>query len=499
MTDTLQLILALVAVVLAGTGLATGDPRVRWLLMLGALVSAFALICGLAWDGPLADAREQPALLALTALVGLAVLLALAVLFDRHPEAVPLLAVVALPFRIPVELGGETSNLLIPLYLVIAASTVAVAARAVRSTDRATARLSNRPLDLVLGLALVLYGLQATYSDDITAAATTVAFFLAPFAVLYALLVRIEWSKALLVKCLVIITAEAVLFSLVGIVQAAVGEIFWNPALIASNDFHLYFRVNSLFWDPNIFGRYLALVLLLVTSSLVWIEGRSRSLAVALVIAFLWAGLLFAWSQSSFISLIVGLLVLVALRYSLRTSLLAAPFVIVALIAAVFFGAEREDSRGAAAAATSGRTSLVDGGLALAVDRPVGGWGSGSFSVAFAEREGLDPGQTSVSHNEVVTVAAEQGLAGLCVYALILVVAAWTLFGGTGSVAAGLGGSLPREGEARAVVQTRIALAAGFSLLFAHTMGYAGFLTDPLCWAVLAIAAALGGRLRRRP
>ena len=30
--------------------------------------------------------------------------------------------------------------------------------------------------------------------------------------------------------------------------------------MIRSNEFHTYFRVNSVFWDPNVYGRYLALV-----------------------------------------------------------------------------------------------------------------------------------------------------------------------------------------------------------------------------------------------
>ncbi|MFM9043851.1 MAG: O-antigen ligase family protein, partial [bacterium] len=249
-----------------------------------------------------------------------------------------------------------------------------------------------------------------------------------------------------------------------------------------------------LFWDPNIYGRYLALALLLGVSCLVWIGDRRRSLLFSLALAFLWAGLLFAWSQSSFISLVVGLLVLVALRYDLRWAVVAAPLAVLAILAAVFLGADRDDSRGAAAAVTSGRTSLVSGGLALAVDRPFAGWGSGSFSRAFAEREGLDPDQTSVSHNEAITIAAEQGVLGLTAYALVLLTALWTLFGGLRSVAPGLGGAPPSGGARLLTLQVRMGLAAGFCLLFAHTMGYAGFLTDPLTWALLALAAAFGGR-----
>ncbi len=498
MSDSLELALLIVSGLLAGGGLLAADRRLRWGSILLALLFAFVLVCGLAWDGPLADLRESTARLAILAVVGLALLGALAWLFRRHVIALPLLLVAALPFRIPVELGGDTSNLLIPLYLVIAAAVVAAFWDSVISRKPGPAGLSSRPLDLVLGAAVILYALQAIWSVDIPSAAQVVAFFLVPFAALYASLVAIEWRREVVMKCLLIVAVQGVLFAAIAIVQAAIGEIFWNPALIASNDFHLYFRANSLFWDPNIYGRYLALALLLGVSCLVWIGDRRRSILFSLGLAFLWVGLLFAWSQSSFISLVVGLLVLVALRYDLRWAVVAAPIVVLAIFGAVFLGADRDDSRGAAAAATSGRTSLVSGGLALAADRPVAGWGSGSFSRAFAEREGLDPDQTSISHNEAITIAAEQGVLGLAAYALVLVTALWTLFGGLRSLAPGLGGTPSTGGTPLLTLQARMGLSAGFCLLFAHTMGYAGFLTDPLTWALLALAAAFGGRSLER-
>ena len=498
MSDSLQLALLLVSGLLAGAGLLMADRKLRWIAFLASLISAFVLVCGLAWDGPLAGPREHPALLTVGALMALAVLVLVGWLFRHHRLAVPLLVVAALPFRIPLDLGGDTANLLIPLYLVIAAATIAAFWDAFSDRTEGSAVFSARPLDLVLGASVILFAAQATYSGDITAAARTIAFFLVPFAALYAVLVQVEWRREVLVKCLLVVGVEAILFAATGILQAAIGEIFWNPALNASNDFHLYFRANSLFWDPNIYGRYLALAILLIATCLTWIDDRRRSILVSLLLAFLWAGLLFAWSQSSFISLVAGLLVLVALRYRLRWVLIAAPIVVVALLAAVFFGADGNDSRGTAAAATSGRTSLVSGGLGLAADRPLAGWGSGSFSRAFAEREGLDPGQTSISHNEVVTIAAEQGLLGLIVYGIVLLTAVWTLFGGMRASAPGLGGSPPAAAAPLLTLQTRIALAAGFCLLFAHTMGYAGFLTDPLTWAVLALAAALGSQIQKQ-
>ena len=63
-----------------------------------------------------------------------------------------------------------------------------------------------------------------------------------------------------------------------GIGQHIAGEIFWNDALEMSNDFHFYLRVNSLFWDPNICERYLALAIVISLGVLVWL-GPARALA----------------------------------------------------------------------------------------------------------------------------------------------------------------------------------------------------------------------------
>ena len=41
----------------------------------------------------------------------------------------------------------------------------------------------------------------------------------------------------------------------IGFVEYATRHLLWNPKVIASNQFESYFRVNSLFFDPNIYGR----------------------------------------------------------------------------------------------------------------------------------------------------------------------------------------------------------------------------------------------------
>ena len=86
-------------------------------------------------------------------------------------------------------------------------------------------------------------------------------FFYVPFALLYALLVRVDWSPRL-PRAAWACWRLALVFCAVGFVEYATRELLLNPQVVASNQFQSYFRVNSLFFDPNIFGRFLAVVML---------------------------------------------------------------------------------------------------------------------------------------------------------------------------------------------------------------------------------------------
>ena len=57
-------------------------------------------------------------------------------IFGRWPFLLPLAIVAALPFRVPLEAGGDTANLLVPLYLVIAGGVLATAFRDWRPATR---------------------------------------------------------------------------------------------------------------------------------------------------------------------------------------------------------------------------------------------------------------------------------------------------------------------------------------------------------------------------
>ena len=116
----------------------------------------------------------------------------------------------------------------------------------------------------------MLYALQALYSKDFDTALEQVVFFFVPFALLFALLREVEWSREVVLACLGVLVALAVVFCAIGFWEYDRRELFWNPKVIAANQFESYFRVNSVFWDPNVYGRFLALVMTAVAAFLLW-------------------------------------------------------------------------------------------------------------------------------------------------------------------------------------------------------------------------------------
>ena len=147
----------------------------------------------------------------------------------------------------------------------------------------------------------------------------------------------------------------------------------------------------------------------------------------------LWAGLVLSLSQSSFAALLGGLAVLAALRWRARW-MLAASVAAAAASAAVLLlapGAIEVDTRTEASLdrATSGRFDLVSGALDMARDRPVWGFGTGSFAERYRAREGVSSERVAaISHTIPLTVAAEQGIVGLLAYLALMVAALLLVF-----------------------------------------------------------------------
>jgi putative inorganic carbon (HCO3(-)) transporter len=501
MADVPTWALAVCATLAAAGSLLVRDPRGRVASMALALVLAAALIAADAWDDErFRDLREHTALMAAAAVAGLLVIAVLVAIIRRRPEALPLLAVAALPFRVPIESGGDSANLLLPLYAVVAAGVVAqgIGHSALGIGERRPpASRALRWLPWALAGFVVLYAVQSLYSDDFSQAAANVGFFLAPFAVLAALLMRAEWSVRVLRWALIIVVAEALLFALVAFAEYGVRELLWNDAIIEANEIHTHFRVNSLFWDPNIFGRYLAVTIVALGAVMLWQRSPRAAAGAGLVALFLLVALATTLSQSSLVALLAGLAVLAALRWSARlTAVVCVGALVAALVAIVAGGAfdSDESARKAIENQTSGRWELIEGGLEMAADDPVVGIGSGSFEEEFQKRfrAGVEAAGT-VSHTEPVTVLAEQGAVGFLAYLAVVAIAFVALGHSIARYAPGIrgGGRALGAPEGMALGIARATLLAALAAMFVHSLSYAAFLTDPITWVLLAIGVAL--------
>ena len=471
------------AAVAAGGVFALGSPRARAASALVALLLTPALVVSELWDSDqVRHLRDNPGQAAVAAAAALVVVAALAVAFRRRPALLPLAVVLTLPVRIPVAAGGATAYLLLPLYAVVAGGVVAYAWERLRARGDGFGERRAGLVELALAAFVVLYALQSLYSSDFEQAVKNLAFFYVPFALLLKLLVTVRWSRPLVVRCLGLAVVLALLFAGIGFWEYATRQLFWNRKVIESNQFESYFRVNSLFFDPNIYGRFLAIVMVGLASTLLWARRQRDVLGAAAALAVLWAGLVLTFSQSSFAALLVGLGVLAALRWNpVRHRWLVAAGAALAIVFAVVFADELHiTSRHAVHRSSSGRFKLVRGGLSMFVDRPVWGFGSGSFAKRFREREHVgSPQAATASHTTPVTVAAEQGVLGLAAY-LVAVGAALRL------LLAGLGALRGRDPPQRLI-------ARAFVALIVHTLLYAAFFEDPLAWTLIGVGIVLAG------
>jgi putative inorganic carbon (HCO3(-)) transporter len=492
---------ALLASVAAAATIVVRDPRRKALAMLAAVVLAAIAITAVVGLHKVSDqVSARPAAVAAAALVGLVALAVLVAVVRRVPLAFPLLVVLTVPIRVPVTAGGGSANLLLPLYGVIAAGVLAAlwrlrepaaeeeapAARGETPAGRSVARL-----EWALAAVLVLYALQSLYSSDREAAVKDLCFFYVPFAVLFVLLLEVRWTPRLLTRAFGLTVGLSLLFALVGFGEWGTGRLLLaNEKVLAANDLKPYFRVNSLFFDPNIYGRFLALTMILMAAALLWTRRPRHVALLAAGLAVLWAGLVLSLSQSSFAALLAGLAVLAALRWRPwpvigLVGIGAALVIAVVLIAPGALHIKGGSSK-ALDKATSGRVDLLRGGGRLFSDRPVWGVGSGGFAKSYRKRERIRTSSSAVvvSHTIPVTVAAEQGVIGLLGYAALMLAALAMLL-------RGLRDDLVRRGPPGPAAIARAAIAAAFIALVLHTLVYAAFLEDPLSWTLLAVGAAL--------
>lgn len=423
------------------------------------------LVWSLVPRSDLAAVTASPARIA--AVVAAAIVLAaLAAALALRPALAPPLLLAAAPFRIPVDVGEQEALLLVPLYAVLAAAGLALAYRAVR--DRGLPALPPVlaiPAAAFIGLAAV----SLLWSVDVRAGSIQLVFFLLPFAVLVAAVARAPLAPWLPRALAGVLVGLAAVFAAIGLWQAATHRLFFSPTLEVANAYTTFFRVNSLFKDPSLYGRHLVLAVAVLLVVL-W-RGRIRLPIGAAIIGLLAAGLYFSYSQSSFVTLFVAALAATLLAADRRSKQIAAVAAALAVFAAGAIAATRDES---ARRLTHDRSRLVSITAGVFESNPLVGVGVGGQTRASSEEAGRQrTASRDASHTTPLTVAAELGAVGIVAYLAFL--------GGAALLLA----AARRRDET-----TALALAVVFLALLVHSLVYSGFFEDPLTWGSLAVAAA---------
>ena len=401
----------------------------------------------------------------------------IAVLFRRWPWLIAVSALACAPARIPVHVGSTDSNLLVPLYAVIAGAAVLLGWELLRDNGRSR---ELGPLAWPLALLVAWSGLSLAWTEDLHEGAVSLLFFWLPFGLLAVSLSRLAWNRRWLSFIYVELVGMALAFAWIGVYQYATRDVFWNPKVIVGNAYAPFYRVNSVFYDPSVYGRFLVVAMLAALVLALYDRDRRAAFGSAAAIVLIWPGLLFSFSQSSYAALMVGTAVVAAFRWRWRAAV--ALGAAAAVIAAVALGTPHirhsllRESGSGLNQASSGRAKLVTQGIRIAVHHPVQGVGIGGFKRAYADRVGLkgkEP-KKAASHNTAVTVAAETGIPGL-------VFLGWLVF-------AALLVTLRRSGSSfkgRAC----LAIAAAVAAIGVHSLFYNALFEDPMFWGLRALTA----------
>ncbi len=393
--------------------------------------------------------------------------------FLRWPAIVPVCLLAAAPFRLPVDLGSQHAFLLLPLYLVLAGAVLALLVRSLRGDELATiSRWVAAPAVAFIAWASA----SLLWALDVQQGSIELLFFVFPFSALVAVVARAPYADWLPRALAATLIGLATLFAAIGLYQAWSHTLIFAQDLRVANAYTTYFRVTSLFKDPSIYGRHLVLALSLLVVML-WL-GRIRLAYALALVAVLFGGLYFSYSQSSMVVLFAVVFAATILLADRRSrNLVIAVAIAFALIGGAFALVSAKDT--GLRRATSGRSRLVSLTTTVIRNHPIVGVGIGSQPLA-ARREVKTrrPADKNASHTTPLTVFAELGVVGFALYLAFL------------------------AGAARLLVETtkrRRALGLGLSVvffaLFLHSLFYSGFFEDPIMWGAVAVAAliAAGG------
>jgi O-antigen ligase len=267
--------------------------------------------------------------------------------------------------------------------------------------------------------------------------------------------------------------ALALLCSVVALYQWQSHHLISNRKLEVDNAYASFYRVNSLFFDPSLFGRFQALAIITLVGILLLVRRRLQPLWLVLASAGVFVGLALSYSQSGLLSLDIGLVVLAGIVWRSRAIAGFGALALLVLLASFAIPTTRHKLTGASlSSVTSNRSSILRKGFEAFGRHPFAGDGLGSF----ARSAGTTPKERSriAPHNVVLQAAVELGVLGLLALAGIIVAVLRLLL---------------RPADAARARELRLILGCELVAIAVSSLFYASLFEDPVAWVAVALVA----------
>jgi putative inorganic carbon (HCO3(-)) transporter len=451
----------------AGAGLLLVERDARQRLLGIAAFAAGVVPLGIGRVNGSAEIAHSHAVVAVLAMAAAGAFAVLTLVALRWPFVVPLAAGL-LALRPVLHDPPRPIDHLAPMFLVLLAGLLALAIRTVRGG-------AESPELGLTGWALAAFTLWVAVTSAWTGDTDQASFDLVsgylPLAVIASLTARCAGDLRFRRATPAVQVAAAVAFALVAVYQHFARVVYTNHKLELSNAYSSLFRVNSIFYDPSLFGRFEVLALITIVGACLFAAPSRRIVVGACLAPVIFAAVVFTYSQTSFAALIAGIAVLIAAAWRKLAALAAAAAVLVVVVGVAISQPQvMKVLHKSVNKASSSRVELAERGGRTFLDHPVFGVGVGGFAQATGktalERASIAP------HNVVIGVAAETGVVGLCLFAVVV---------------ACIVRSVRRVPDR----PWRVVLAATLVALAVHALAYAQLFTDPTAWIAASLAASL--------
>jgi hypothetical protein len=421
--------------------------------------------------------QAHPLLIPLAAVALVAGIAAGGAVAQRWPWLVVAGCVIA-GLRLPLRDPPAPSDHLLPLYVVLACGLAAHAYELVRGRARPPALGLLGP---ALAAWVVLASVSLFWTSSLDKGAFSVIDVALPFGALAALIGSFGIERVAPVRLARVQVVLGLAFSAVAVYQWHTHDLISNRKLEVDNAYASFFRVNSLFFDPSMFGRFQVLAILTIVGVLLLAGRRLQPVLAVLAAVLVFVGLALSYSQSSLLALDVGLVVIAAVVWRGRAVAGFAALAALVLVASLAVPSTRHKIFNTSLSnITSNRSSILSKGIDAFQRHPFAGSGLGSF----ARSAGTTPRERAriAPHNVVLQEAVELGVLGLIVLAGIAIALLQLL--------------LRPADEARGRT-LRLLLAAELAAIVVSSLFYAALFEDPIFW-VAASLVALSAAPRRQ-